>query len=81
MPDITITIPTVKVDILKLAFNYKDTILEEDPETHETSEVPNPVNAAQYLENHIIKFLKKKVRQYDVAQASKNSSFPLEEDQ
>jgi hypothetical protein len=70
MPDIIITIPTDKVDLIKNAIGYQETIIDD-----EGNEVPNPESALAYAEKVLIKHLKNQVRRYEKQLAVRNATY------
>ena len=64
MATLQIDIPNNKVDILKAALGYQDTIINEAGE-----EIANPQSAKDFAENWIIDQLKRQVKNYEKRQA------------
>jgi hypothetical protein len=70
MVDLTITIPNNKVELVKKALGYQETIIQ-SKEDGTSEEVPNPETAAQYAERLIIEFLKQRVKAHERREAIK----------
>lgn len=64
MATLQIDIPNNKVDILKAALGYQDTIINEEGE-----EIANTQSAKDFAENWIIDQLKRQVKNYEKRQA------------
>jgi hypothetical protein len=70
MPDITLTIPADKVDLIKQTFDYKETVKDQDG-----NDIPNPVSALDHVETSIINLIKFRVQRYEQQQVINNATY------
>jgi len=68
MADITITIPTAKVPLVKAAIGYKEQIVSDD-EDGKPIMIDNPQSALEYAEEWLINQIKREVRTYEKKEA------------
>lgn len=69
MAQLQIEIPNAKVNLLKSALGYQDTIIDENGD-----EVANPQSAKDFAEEYLINILKKQVKNYEKRQALQNAT-------